>query len=67
MRNLPIDSTMVNQEVHVVGVTVGRLATGAAVDVAEYLPLSLVTAPTYVEVDALADDARGALQVTVRV
>ncbi len=28
MRNLSVDSTMVNQKVHVVGVTVGRLATG---------------------------------------
>ena len=40
MRNLSVDTTMVNQEVNVAGVTAGRLATGAAVDVTEDIPSS---------------------------
>ena len=35
--------------------------------VSDDLPLTLVTAPTYVEIDALMEDARGTLQTSVRV
>ena len=37
------------------------------VPVTDDLPLTLVTAPSYAEIDALAEDARGALRVSVRV
>ena len=50
-----------------VGATDGRLESGASVRVTNDLPLTLAVAPSYVEVDALAEDARGALRATVRV
>ena len=45
----------------------GRLDSGAHNPVTDDLPLCLVVAPTYAEIDALAEDARGALRVSVRV
>ena len=67
MRDLTVDNTMVGQVVHVAGSTDGRLASGAHIPVTDDLPLTLVAAPTYVEIDALMEDARGALQASVRV
>ena len=67
MRDLTVDSTMLGQVVHVAGSADGRLASGAHVSVTDDLPLTLVAAPTYAEIDALVEDARGALQVSVRV
>ena len=67
MRDLTVDSTMLGQVVHVAGSADGRLASGAHVPVTDDLPLTLVAAPTYAEIDALVEDARGALQVSVRV
>ena len=63
MRDLIVDSTMLGQLVHVVGSADGRLDSGAVVPVTDDLPLTLIAAPTYTEVDALA----GALRVSVRV
>jgi hypothetical protein len=54
MRDLNVDSTMLGQLVHVVGSADGRLDSGAVVPVTDDLPLTLVAAPTYTEVDALA-------------
>jgi hypothetical protein len=62
MRDLNVDSTMLGQLVHVVGSADGRLDSGAVVPVTDDLPLTLIAAPTYTEVDALA-----ALRVSVRV
>ena len=67
MRDLTVDSKMLGQVVHVAGSADGRLASGAHVPVTDDLPLTLVAAPTYAEIDALMEDARGALQVSVRV
>ena len=67
MRDLTVDSTMLGQEVHVVGSVDGLLASGAHVPVTDDTPLTLVAAPSYAEIDALPDDARGMLQVEVRV
>ena len=58
---------MLGQIVHVAGSADGRLASGAHVPVTDDLPLTLVAAPTYAEIDALMEDARGALQISVRV
>jgi hypothetical protein len=67
MRDLTVDSTMLGQVVHVVGSVDGLLASGAHVPVTDDIPLTLVAAPSYAEIDALPDDARGMLQVEVRV
>ena len=67
MRDLTVDSTMLGQVVHVAGSADGRLASGAHIPVTDDLPLTLVAAPTYVEIDALMEDARGTLQASVRV
>ena len=45
----------------------GLLASGAHVPVTDDIPLTLVAAPSYAEIDALPDDALGMLQVEVRV
>ena len=58
---------MLGQVVHVVGSADGRLDSGAVVPVTDDLPLTLVAAPTYDEIDALEEEARGALWVSVRV
>ncbi len=58
---------MVRQVVELVEATDGRLESGSTVLVTNDLPLTLVVAPSYVEVDALGEDARGALRATVRV
>ena len=57
---LLFDSTMRGQLVHVVGSADGRLDSGAVVPVTDDLPLTLVAAPTYTEIDALAEEARSA-------
>ncbi len=57
MRNLQVDSTMVGQ-VEVVEATDRRLE---LVRVTNDPPLTLIVAPSYFAVDALAEDARGAL------
>ena len=62
-----LDSTMLGQLIHVVGSADGRLDSGAVVPVTDDLPLTLIAAPTYTVVDALAEEARGALRVSVRV
>jgi hypothetical protein len=67
MRDLSVDSTMLGQVMRVVGSTDGRLESGAVVSVTDDLPLTLVAAPSYAEIDALAEEARGALRVSVRV
>ena len=67
MRDLNVDSTILGHVVHAVGSTDGRLDSGAHIPVTDDLPLTLVAAPTYAEIDALAEDARGALRVSVRV
>ncbi len=61
MRDLQVDSTMAGQVVEVVEATHGRLESGSTVLVTSDFPLTLVAAPSYVEVDALAENARGAL------
>ncbi len=58
---------MLGQVVRVAGSADGRLASGAHIPVTDDLPLTLVAAPTYVEIDALMEDARGTLQALVRV
>ena len=58
---------MLGQLVHVVGSADGRLESGAVVPVTDNLPLTLVAAPTYTEIDALAEEAQGALRVSVSV
>jgi len=64
VRDLNVDSTMLGQVVHAVGSTNGRLDSGAhipAIDdlphipATDDLPLTLVAAPTYAEIDALAE------------
>ncbi len=57
MRDLTVDSTMLGQEVHVVGSDDGLLASGAHVPVTDDFPLTLVAVPSYAEIDALPDDA----------
>ena len=46
---------MIGQVVHVVGSTDGRLASGAHVPVTDDLPLTWVAAPSYAEIEALAE------------
>ena len=67
MRDLSMNSNMIGQVVHVFGSTDGRHASGAHVPETDDLPLTLVAAPSYAEIDALAEDAREALRVSVRV
>ena len=67
MRDLNVDSTMLGQVVHAVGNIDGRLDSGAHIPVTDDLTLTLVAAPTYAEIDALAEDARVTLRVSVRV
>jgi hypothetical protein len=67
MRDLNVDSIMLGQMVHLVGSADGRLESGAVVPVTDNLPLTLVAAPTYAEIDALEEEARGGLRVSVRV
>ena len=62
-----MDSNMIGQVVNVVGSTDRRLASGANVPVTDDLPLILVAAPSNTEIDALAEDARESLRVSVRV
>jgi hypothetical protein len=66
MRNLSVDSTMLGKPVQVSDDTAGRLKSGAPVSIAVGLPLTLIAAPTYAEVDATPAEGRGALRVTVR-
>ena len=45
-------TSTLGQLVHVVGSAYGRLDSGAVVPVTDDLPLTLVAAPTYTEIDA---------------
>jgi hypothetical protein len=52
MQNLKIDSIMIGQVVELVGASDGRPESGSTVLVMNDLPLTLVVAPSYAEVDA---------------
>ena len=67
MRDLNVGRTILGKAVHAMGSTDGRLDSGAHIPVIDNLPLTLVAAPTYAEIETLAEDARGALRVSVRV
>ena len=68
MRDLRVDSTMVGQEVQVIGPTQGVLAgTNSAVNVTEGLPLRLIEAPSYADIDRCDAGAREGLRVTLRI
>jgi len=67
MRDLKVDSAMLGQVVDAVWSTDGRLDSGVHIPATDDLPLTLVAAPTYAEIDALAENSRRALRVSVRV
>ena len=58
MRNLPVDSTFIEQRVFVSELVVGTLVDGdhrSAVPLQVEMPLTLVGAPSYADVEAAAD------------
>jgi len=66
MRNLHVDSTMLNKTVHVIGPINGvHAATGVAVLISDDVPLTLVAAPSFTQVDLAEAEARDSMRVTI--